>query len=97
LTLTQGVGLSANCTRTSTAPTPANALTATVSSTSVALTWVDQSSDETGFKVQRKTSATADWETITTTTANTTSYTNSGLTNGTYWFRVIATNNKAMR
>lgn len=81
------------CSKNSIPPAPANALTATVSGTSVALTWVDQSSDETGFKVERKTSATAAWETITTTAANATSYSVSGLSAGTYWFRVIATNN----
>jgi hypothetical protein len=80
------------CEKSLTPPAPANALTASVSTTSVALTWTDQSSDETGFKVQRKASATADWETITTTAANATSYTNSGLAVGTYWFRVVATN-----
>lgn len=81
------------CEKSLTPPAPANALTATVSGTSVALTWVDQSSDETGFKVQRKASVTANWETISTTSANATSYTNSGLSSGTYWFRIIATNN----
>ena len=92
MTITQGVGLSANCTKTSTAPDPADALTATVSGTSVALAWTDKSADETGFKVQYKTSAKGSWTTATTTAANATSYTMSGLTAGTYWLRVIATN-----
>lgn len=74
------------------APAPADALTATVSGTSVALAWTDQSSDETGFKVEYKTSARGTWTTATTTAANATSFTVSGLTAGTYWFRVVATN-----
>jgi hypothetical protein len=81
------------CIKTSTAPAPANDLTASVNGTSVVLSWTDGSTNETGFKVERKVSATAAWETITTTAANATSYTVSGLSAGTYWFRVIATNN----
>jgi hypothetical protein len=74
------------------APAPADALTATVSGTSVALAWTDQSTDETGFKVQYKTSAKGSWTTATTTAANATSYTISSLTAGKYWIRVIAKN-----
>jgi hypothetical protein len=80
------------CTKQSIAPAPANALSATVSGTSVALAWTDQSDDETGFKVQYKTSAKGSWTTATTTAANTTSYTLSSLTAGTYWIRVVAKN-----
>lgn len=80
------------CEKSATAPAPADALTITVSGTSFALTWTDQSSDETGFKVQYKTSAKGTWTTATTTAANATSYTVSSLTAGKYWFRVIATN-----
>ena len=78
--------------KSNTPPTPADALTATVSGTSVALTWTDQSTDESGFKVQYKTSAKGTWTTATTTAANTTSYTLSSLTAGTYWIRVVAKN-----
>jgi len=78
--------------KSNTPPTPADAVTATVSGTSVALTWTDQSTDETGFKVQYKTSAKGSWTTATTTAANTTSYTLSSLTAGTYWIRVVAKN-----
>ena len=89
----------ATCTKTTDVPAPADALTATVSGTttlangtSVALTWTDQSTDETGFKVQYKTSAKGSWTTATTTAANATSYTLSSLTAGTYWIRVVAKN-----
>ena len=80
------------CTLTSTSPAPADALTAKVSGTSVALAWTDQSTDETGFKVQYKTSAKGSWTTATTTAADATSYTISGLTAATYWIRVVAKN-----
>jgi hypothetical protein len=82
----------AECTKTSQPPAPADAITATVSGTSVALAWTDQSVDETGFKVQYKTSAKGSWTTATTTAANATSYTISSLTAGKYWIRVIAKN-----
>ncbi len=74
-----------------TAPLPPNDLTASVSGSSVALAWTDQSSDETGFKVQRKTSATGNWTTVTTTAANVTTYTDAAAA-GVYWYRVIAMN-----
>lgn len=80
------------CSKNSTAPAPADALTATVSGTSVALAWTDQSTDETGFKVQYKTSAKGSWTTATTTAANATTFTLSSLTAGKYWIRVIAKN-----
>jgi hypothetical protein len=69
--------------KNNTPPAPANALTATMSGTSVALAWTDQSDDEAGFKVQYKTSAKGSWTTATTTAANATSYTITGLTAGT--------------
>lgn len=74
------------------APIPADSLSAAVTGSSVALTWVDQSSDETGFKVQYKTSSKGSWITAATAAANATSYTMSGLSAGTYWIRVVATN-----
>ncbi len=79
--------------RKNTPPAPVDALSATVNSSGgVALTWADQSTDETGFKVQYKTSAKGSWTTATTTSSNATSYTLSGLAAGTYWIRVIAVN-----
>ena len=80
------------CDKNNQAPAPANALSATVSGTSVALAWTDQSTDETGFKVQYKTSAKGSWTTATTTAANATSYTITGLSSSTYWIRVLAKN-----
>jgi len=78
--------------RKNTPPAPADSVSATVSGTSVALAWTDQSIDETGFKVQYKTSVKGSWTTASTTSANATTYTITGLNAGTYWIRVIATN-----
>ena len=41
----------------------------------VTLSWTDNSGDETGFKIQRKTGVTGTYATIATTGANVTSYT----------------------
>ena len=64
-----------------------------VSSTSAVLGWSDNSNDETGFRIERKTNAAGTWGTIATVGAGSTSHTDSGpLTQGNvYFYRVIAT------
>ena len=76
------------------APAPPSNLTITsVLSNQVGLSWSDNSNNETGFKIQRKTGLAGTYVDIRTTAANVTSYTNSGLTDGTlYYYRVCATN-----
>jgi subtilase family serine protease len=70
---------------------PSN-LTAAAGKKSVTINWVDNSSNETGFKVERSTDG-VNFNQITTTGANVTSYKNTGLTSGTtYYYRVRATN-----
>jgi len=71
---------------------PSN-LTATATSCSqVNLSWRDNSNDETGFKIERKNGASGSWSQIATVGANTTTYTDFGLTGGaTYYYRVSAT------
>ena len=58
----------------------------------VSLTWTDNSTDETGFKVLRKDSLTGSFSTVTTTSANATSYSDTVTTAGSYWYRVSSTN-----
>ena len=72
---------------------PAN-LSATASSSSqISLTWADSSSNETGFKLERKTGATGTWSQIATPAANATSFSNLDLTASTeYFYRVRASN-----
>jgi hypothetical protein len=71
-------------------------LTATaVRSGRIALTWADNSTNETGFQIYRKLgtceSSMTFWERIKTTAPNITSYVNTGLTSGTtYSYRVRA-------
>ncbi len=77
-----------------TVPTAPSGLTATkASTTQINLSWTDNSNNETGFKIERKTGAGGTYSQITTVGANVTSYSNTGLSNGTvYYYRVRAYN-----
>ena len=56
-------------------------------------TWMDNSSDEEGFKVERRTGTTQTYTQIAIVGANVTSYNDSGLVDGdTYCYRVLAFN-----
>lgn len=76
------------------APTPAapSALAASAASSSqINLSWSDNSSNETGFKVERATSSAGPWGQVGTTPAS--SYSDAGLAGSTtYWYRVRAYN-----
>ena len=75
-------------------PAPPSGLTITsLLSNKVSLSWTDNSGDETGFKIQRKTGATGTYTTIKRTAANVTSYNDSTVIDGTlYYYRVCAAN-----
>jgi hypothetical protein len=76
-----------------TVPFPPTDLTATVvSTTQVNLSWVDKSSNEVGFKLERKTPTTS-FATITNLGADITTHSDNGLTpNSTYTYRVYSYN-----
>ncbi len=79
----------------STPPTPAapTSLTATaVSSAQINLAWNDNATNETGYKVLRKTGAAGTYATVATiATANTKTYSDTGLSAGTqYFYQVVA-------
>lgn len=63
------------------------------SSASALLNWQDNSSDETGFRIERKMNAGGAFATLTTVGANTTSYTDPGpfAQGNVYYYRVLAT------
>jgi hypothetical protein len=77
-------------------PVPAapSSLTATaVSSSQINLSWTDNSGNETGFKIERKTGAGGTYSQIATVGANVTTYSNTGLAaSTTYFYRVRANN-----
>jgi titin len=85
--------VSATTVATTTVPTAPTSLVATASGTStVDLTWTDTSSNETGFVLERSTSAAFSGATSRTLAAGTTSATETGLAPATtYYFRLKAT------
>jgi hypothetical protein len=72
---------------------PSNLTAKTVNNGQIDLDWKDNSKSETSFRIQRKTAAESDWSTLTTVTANVTSYSDMGLSPSTaYDYRVRAEN-----
>ena len=80
------------CDKQNLPPTTPATFTASASGKTVSLAWTDNSTDETGFKVLRKDSLTGSYSTITTTSADATSYSDTVTAAGSYWYRVSATN-----
>ncbi len=75
-------------------PTAPSSLAASqASSTQINLTWADNSTDETGFKLERSPDGSTGWTQIATPSANATSYSDTGLSaSTTYYYRLRATN-----
>ncbi|WP_295440558.1 S8 family serine peptidase, partial [uncultured Thiodictyon sp.] len=70
---------------------PSNLSTTVASPSQIDLSWTDNSTDETGFRIERKTGVAGPWAEITATAANATSYPDAGLTPATaYYYRVSA-------
>ncbi|MCR4396172.1 MAG: fibronectin type III domain-containing protein, partial [Candidatus Saccharicenans sp.] len=65
-----------------------------LSASSVRLTWVDNAYNEDGFLIERKTGSSGSWSQVGTAGQDTTTYTDSGLSElTTYYYRVRAYNN----
>jgi titin len=72
---------------------PSNLTAQAASPTRITLAWADNSSSETGFKIERKLSAAANYTLIATTGANVTSFVDTGLVDNTkYFYRLRAFN-----
>lgn len=71
------------------APTLLNATT--VSATRIDLSWVDNSDNETGFRVQRSGSSGGPWSDVITTAANASTFSDTVLANAVYYYQVVAT------
>jgi inhibitor of cysteine peptidase len=70
---------------------PSNLTAAPTSATQVNLTWADNNTGESGFKIERSPSGTSGWTEIASVAANVTTYSNTGLNCGTpYYYRVLA-------
>ena len=72
---------------------PSNLNVSALSSTSLRLTWTDNSNNETGFEIERAPGGTTNFTRITTTAPNVSTYDNTGLSASTsYSYRVRAVN-----
>lgn len=90
------IGDSPYCTEVSVATTslasPSNLVAETVSSSRIDLSWEDNATNETGFKIERRTAG-GSYKQIDTVGRNVTSYSDTGLSdNTTYYYRVRAYN-----
>ena len=80
-----------NCKKTSIPPLAPSSLSATVSQGAISLSWSAGDNTETSYDIQRKSSATGEYSSISLPTTE--SYTDStGLRTVTYWYRVFAKN-----
>ncbi|MBN1674724.1 MAG: fibronectin type III domain-containing protein, partial [Kiritimatiellae bacterium] len=75
-------------------PAAPDALAVTaLSSTAIRVTWTDNSSNEDGFKIDRRQSGSGDWVRVAQTAADATAYTDAGLSAEThYYYKVKAFN-----
>jgi Fibronectin type III domain/Secretion system C-terminal sorting domain len=72
---------------------PTNLSANIISNTQIDISWTDNANNEDGFKIERKTGQTGTWSEIAQVAANTTSFSNTGLTASTeYCYRVRAFN-----
>ena len=75
---------------------PSNLTATAMRSTQIDLSWQDNASNETGFRVEFKSGAAGSWSQLTDLPADSTEFQNSGLTpNTTYHYRVLAYSNDA--
>ncbi len=79
---------------TASTPTAPSGFTATATgSTEINLSWADNSNNESGFKIERKTGSAGAWSQVASVSQNVTSYNNSGLAVSTeYYYRVRSYN-----
>ena len=81
------------CNEASSLNVPANLQATAVSSSEIDLSWTDNSNNEDGFKIERKTGAKGIWEYLGSVTANVVSCSDTGLTpNAAYYYRVYSYN-----
>jgi hypothetical protein len=81
------------CDRQNTLPAEPLNLAASNANKNINLTWTDNSSDETGFKIVRRDTLDGNWVEIGSTVANTNSFSDTVASAGTYWYRVKSYNN----
>ena len=80
---------------TSTPAAPSGLTASVASSSQINLSWTDNSTNETGFMIERKTGAAGTWGQIATAGVNATSYADTGLAASTNYVYRVRTNNAA--
>ena len=74
-------------------PAPTGLYASAKNCNTIILTWIDNSTNETSFELRRSSSLNGTYSTIATLVANSTTYTNTGLTKGRkYYYKVRAAN-----
>ncbi len=74
-------------------PAPTNAATSAVNTSTIAITWIDNSDNEDGFRLERRADTTGAWAQFAIVDSNITAYSDTGLIDGTkYFYRVRAFN-----
>lgn len=72
---------------------PSSLVATTISGSQIDLTWTDNSSDETSFRIERSPNGSTGWASVGTNAAGDNTFSNTGLTCGTqYFYRVFAVN-----
>ncbi|PKV49250.1 endoglucanase [Aquimarina sp. MAR_2010_214] len=72
---------------------PSDLTAIAISKSQIDINWLDKSNNEDLFRIERSANGTSGWTSIATTTADATSYSDTGLTaNTTYYYRVRAEN-----
>ena len=82
----------AECDKQNIPPNSPRNFTASASGMTVNLAWTDNSTNETSFNVLRRDTLEGNWDNVTNTAADVTSYSDTFTAAGTYWYRVSATN-----
>ena len=82
----------AECDKQNIPPNSPRNFTASASGMTVNLAWTDNSTNETRFNVLRRDTLEGNWDNVTNTAADVTSYSDTVTAAGTYWYRVSATN-----
>ena len=82
----------AECDKQNIPPNSPRNFTASASGMTVNLAWTDNSTNETSFNVLRRDTLEGNWDNVTNTAADATSYSDNVTAAGTYWYRVSATN-----
>ena len=78
------------CDTTATLSNPPSDMTISQNGSSIIIGWADNSTDETGFKINKRTSSETTYTALTTTEANVVTYTDSSVIEGTTYFYAVS-------